>query len=100
LRTAGLALDALAVDAVSGSAPVWEKVLLKIRTGAMPPASMPRPDKTAMDAFASWLETALDRAAAENPNPGRVAVHRLNQTEYANAVRDLLGLEIDARSMV
>jgi hypothetical protein len=100
LRTASLTLDTVAVDDVGGAAQLWEKVLLKIRTGAMPPPSMPRPDKTALDAFASRLETALDRAAAAMPNPGRVAVHRLNQTEYVNAVRDLLGLEVGDRSLV
>ena len=100
LKTAGLTLDKMAVDDVGAGAAVWEKVLGKIRTGAMPPPSMPRPDKTALDAFASWLETSLDRASSANPNPGRVAVHRLNQTEYTNAVHDLLGLEIDGRSLV
>ena len=100
LRTAGLTLDRMAIDDVGAGAKVWEKVLSKIRTGAMPPPSMPRPDKTALDDFASWLETALDHASAANPNPGRVAVHRLNQVEYTNAVRDLVGLEIDGRSLL
>jgi hypothetical protein len=100
LRTANLALDAASVDDVGGNAQLWEKVLLKLRTGAMPPPSMPRPDKTAVDAFSSWLETALDGAATANPRPGRVAVHRLNQTEYANAVRDLLDLDVDGRSLL
>jgi len=100
VRTANLALDTLAVDDVGGNAQLWEKVLLKVRTGAMPPPSMPRPDKIAVDAFSSWLETALDRASTANPNPGRVAVHRLNHTEYANAVRDLLGLDVDGLSLV
>ena len=66
----------------------------------MPPPSMPRPENTTLDSFASWLETALDSAAVAKPNPGRVAVHRLNQTEYANAIRDLLGLEADASKLV
>ena len=57
----------------------------------MPPAGMPRPDKAANDSLATYLETELDRAAAAKPNPGRPAVHRLNRTEYTNAVRDLLG---------
>ncbi len=61
---------------------------------------MPRPDKPTYDAFASWLENELDRAAAARPNPGRVGVRRLNQFEYTNAVRDLLGLEIDGRSLL
>jgi cytochrome c551/c552 len=100
LRTAGLTLDTVAVDDIGGAGQLWEKVLLKIRTGAMPPPSMPRPEQTALDAFALHLETALDRASAATPYPGRVAVHRLNQTEYVNAVRDLLGLEVDGRSLV
>jgi mono/diheme cytochrome c family protein len=100
LRTGGLALDTIAVDNVAAGAPTWEKVVRKIRTGAMPPPSMPRPEKTTLDAFASWLETALDSAEAAKPNPGRVAVHRLNQTEYANAIRDLLDLEVDSSKLV
>lgn len=100
LRTAGLALDTLTVDNVAAGAATWEKVGRKIRTGAMPPPSMPRPEKTTLDSFASWLETALDNAAVAKPNPGRVAVHRLNQPEYSNAIRDLLGLEVDSSKLV
>lgn len=100
LRTANLTLDTLPLDDVGQNARLWEKVLLKLRTGAMPPPSMPRPDEAAVNAFSSWLETALDHASAANPNPGRVAVHRLNHTEYANAVRDLLGLDVDSRSLM
>jgi hypothetical protein len=100
MRTAGLALDTLSLDNIAAGASTWEKVALKIRTGAMPPPSLPRPDKAAAEGFASWLETALDRASVANPNPGRVPVHRLNQAEYANAIRDLLGLEIDSRTLV
>ena len=67
----------------------------------MPPVNMPRPDNATYDAVATWLETELDRAAAARPNPGRpAALHRLNRTEYANAVRDLLGVEIDSSSML
>ena len=76
------------------SADTWEKVVRKLRTGAMPPAGRPRPDQAGSDSLASWVEGALDRAAAAEPNPGRVpAVHRLSRTEYRNAVRDLLALE-------
>ena len=78
---------------------VWEKVLHKLGTGQMPPVGMPRPDAAAATAFVVSLETAIDREAAASPNPGRVAVHRLNRTEYANAVRDVLALEVDARSL-
>jgi len=96
LKTAGLALDALDLAQVGERAEVWEKVVRKIRTGAMPPAGRPRPDKSLADGAASWLEESLDRFAAEHPNPGRPTLHRLNRVEYANAIRDLLALEIDA----
>ena len=79
-----------------GPAPkTWEKVVRKLRSGDMPPPGRRRPDKPTLDAFATWLETELDREAAAHPNPGRPADHRLNQFEYGNAVRDLLALEID-----
>ena len=100
LLTAGLALDKADVTNVPAGAQVWEKVVRKLGTRAMPPLGMPRPDKPTYDAFASWLENELDRAAAAKPNPGRVGVRRLNQFEYTNAVRDLLGLEIDGRSLL
>ena len=74
---------------------------MKLRSRAMPPPGIRRPDNATYDAAAAWLETELDRAAVAHPNPGRPAdLHRLNRSEYANAVRDLLGLEIDASSML
>ncbi|HYL39180.1 MAG TPA: DUF1592 domain-containing protein [Bryobacteraceae bacterium] len=98
--TAGLALDQLDPANVASHAEVWEKVVQKLRTGAMPPAGLPRPDKPVYASLTTWLESALDRAAAAKPNPGRVPAHRLNRNEYTNAVRDLLGLEIDGRSLL
>ncbi len=95
LRTAGLLLDAADVGHVAGGAEIWEKVVRKLRSGAMPPPGRRRPEPAALDAFVTWLETALDRDAAAHPNPGRVADHRLNRFEYGNAVRELLALEID-----
>src|ERR1700675_4749900 len=100
LKTAGLMLDKMDVGNVPAGAEVWEKVVRKLRTGAMPPAGMPRPDKAGYDALATALETALDRAAAASPNAGQPAVHRLNRAEYTNAIRDLLALEIDGRSLL
>ncbi len=100
LRTAGLVLSSLDVEKVSDGAPQWEKVLRKLRSRAMPPAGMPRPDESAYDSFAAYLETELDRSAAADPNPGRPVLRRLNRTEYTNAIRDLLALEIDARSLL
>ena len=72
----------------------------KLRSGAMPPPGRRRPEPAALDTFATWLETELDREAAADPNPGRVADHRLNRFEYGNAIRDLLALEIDAAELL
>ncbi|MGH9786384.1 MAG: DUF1592 domain-containing protein [Terriglobia bacterium] len=88
------------VEKVNAAPAAWEKVIRKLRTGAMPPAGMPRPDKPAYDSFASYLETEIDRAAAARPNPGRPVVHRLNRAEYANAIRDLLAMEIDGGALL
>ena len=94
LKTAGLALDTLDAARPGDHSEIWEKVIRKLRVGVMPPAGRPRPDKAAYEALITWLETALDRAAAERPNPGRTeSLHRLNRIEYANAIRDVLHLE-------
>ncbi len=90
-------LDAADVRAHSAE---WEQVALKLRAGMMPPAGRPRPDAATYDAVAGWLEAELDRAAAETPNPGRTTVHRLNRVQYGNAVRDLLGIEIDPEALL
>ena len=100
LRTAELMFDKMDVERVSEGAPVWEKVVRKLRTGAMPPAGMPRPDKTTYDSFATYLETELDSAATAKPNPGSRPAHRLNRLEYANAIRDLLEVEIDSEQLL
>ncbi len=99
-KTAGLMIDKLDLQQVGDDAEVWEKVARKLRTQEMPPPGAPRPDKATYAAVTTQLESALDAAAAANPNPGRVAVHRLNRTEYTNAIRDLLDLEIDGRSVL
>ena len=97
LKTGGLALDTLDIDNVGAHAAEWEKVVVKLRAGLMPPAGVRRPSQTVIDAFTSSLEAGLDRAATANPNPGRTEpLHRLNRAEYQNAVRDLLGIEVDA----
>ena len=97
LKTAGLMLDRADLDKVTEEDPLWEKILGKLRAGAMPPAGMPRPEKSAVEALVKFLETELDRAAAIDPNPGRpTALHRLNRAEYTNVIRDLLGIDSDA----
>ena len=101
LRAVGLALDDVDIDNVAEHPEVWEKVVRKLRVGAMPPQPRPRPDKETYDGFRRWLEDQLDAAAAAHPNPGRTqAFHRLNQTEYRNVIRDLLHLDIDVEEWI
>ena len=95
-KIAGLALNTLNLDSVGENVEVWEKVVWKLSARAMPPVGRPRPDEATYAAFVSELETSLDRVAMANPKPGRAeAFHRLNRTEYKNAIRDLLSLDID-----
>ena len=101
LRTAGLSLEALDAVHVAEGAEVWEEVLRKLRSGAMPPPGRPRPDRAVVQDVLAWLEAELDGAAAAAPNPGRTdSVHRLNRAEYRNAVRDLLALDVDVTSLL
>jgi cytochrome c553 len=100
LKTGSLSLQNLDANRPELAADVWEKVVHKLRTQSMPPVGLPRPEKAAYESAALALETALDRAAAASPNPGRPSVHRLNRVEYTNAVRDLIALEIDGRSLL
>ena len=94
LKTAGLALDAVDVTAPHTNPEIWERVMTRLRAGSMPPAGRPRPDAATARSVADWLEADIDRAWTARPTPGRVnAVHRLNRTEYSNAVRDLLALD-------
>jgi mono/diheme cytochrome c family protein len=93
-KTANVVLEGLDYNHVANNTEVWEKVLRKVRTGQMPPPSAPRPESREATAFVNWLESALDRAARFNPNPGRPAAHRLNRAEYSNAIRDLLAVDI------
>src|SRR5437764_6624738 len=77
-----------------------EKVILKLRTGLMPPAGRPRPDAATLQGFVTALESEIDRVAATHPNPGKPALHRLNRTEYRNSIRDMLALDLDAESLL
>ena len=101
LETGGLALDRHDVMQVAAEPAVWETVVRKLRAGAMPPVPRPRPDGVTYERFIQYLETELDRNALAEINPGRTeAFHRLNRTEYHNAVRDLLDLEIDVSALL
>jgi hypothetical protein len=100
-RTAELSLESLPLTAVAEHPAEWEKVVRKLRAGMMPPVDEPRPTAEARLELASWLESERDAAAKANPNPGRTEpFHRLNRAEYRNAVRDLLGLDLDVAELL
>jgi mono/diheme cytochrome c family protein len=99
-RTGGLTLEHADLLDIPKGAQTWEKVIRKVRAGMMPPPGMQRPDKATLDAFSVFLENSLDQAAALKPRPGRATIHRLNRTEYANAIRDLLALDVDGASLL
>src|SRR5262249_11966081 len=99
-KIGGLALDTLDLSDVSKNGDVWEKAVRKLRGGLMPPPGNRRPDAAAVETFITALEGALDQAAVGHPNPGRVALHRLNRTEYANAIEDLLAIHIDPNELL
>ena len=101
LRTADVVLQGVDPQNPGANAELWERVAAKLRAGSMPPAGLPRPDAATYDAIASRLEADLDRAWAAHPNPGRInAVHRLNRTEYRNAIRDLFALDVDVATLL
>jgi Protein of unknown function (DUF1592)/Protein of unknown function (DUF1588)/Protein of unknown function (DUF1587)/Protein of unknown function (DUF1585)/Protein of unknown function (DUF1595) len=93
---AGLSLEAVDLASVAEHPDIFEKVIVKLRGGFMPPGGNPRPDVATIDGMVAFFEDSLDAAARAHPRPGRASVHRLNRTEYGNAIRDLLGIEIDA----
>jgi hypothetical protein len=100
LKTGGLVLEKLDLTNLPANARVWEKVIRKVGTGSMPPLGMPRPDQATLTGFTGYLATALDQAAAGKANPGRTLIHRLNRTEYANVIKDLLALDIDVSNLL
>jgi len=99
-RAGGLSLEGVDLAHADQYAAILEKVALKLDRGEMPPAGRPRPADGVARGMATWIRTELDSAAAARPNAGRPALHRLNRTEYANAIRDLLGVEIDATELL
>lgn len=101
LETAGLRLDLVDVGDVARDRELWEGVAHKLRTGLMPPPGLPQPSEERRGSLLTWVETSLDQSAAELPDPGRTeALRRLNRTEYRNAIRDLLAVEIDVESLL
>ena len=94
----GLDLTGILDEPLPQEAETWEKVIRKLRAGMMPPPGQPRPAWNDYVALTSWLEDEIDKAA--EPYPGTVMMHRLNRSEYANVIRDLLGLEIDPTTLL
>ena len=100
-KTAGLALDEASAGSVAENTAVWERVVRKLRGRQMPPVGVPRPDEAVYEKVLASLESQLDRAAAARPDPGRTdTFRRLTRTEYRNAIRDLLALEVDLSSVL
>ena len=95
-----LAFDQINPDEIADNVVVWEKVISKLQGRMMPPAGQPRADSKATDEFISWVEDYLDHAASTEEHAGSVGLHRLNRKEYANAVRDMFGIEVDAAALL
>jgi hypothetical protein len=100
LKTANLSLQGRDLTKVPDDAELWEKVVRKLRAGVMPPPDVPRPSLAEYEGLRDWLENEIDRGAGARTSPGSVVLHRLNRTEYANAIRDLLDLRIDATTLL
>lgn len=99
-KIANFSLQSADINAVGDHPEIWEQVIRKLRAGMMPPPGMPRPPLAKYEALRDWLEAQIDRKAAAHPNPGSVVLHRLNRTEYANAIRDLLDLQLDVSTLL
>ena len=97
---AGLNLEPMDFANLEANGEIWEKLVRKLRARQMPPAGMPRPDEATLEALVKYVESGRDRMAEVKPNPGRTTLHRLNRTEYGNAIRDLLALEIDVADLL
>lgn len=95
-----LAFDLINPDEIADNIDVWERVISKLQGRMMPPAGQPRPDTGQTDEFIAWVEDYLDHAATTDEHAGSVGLHRLNRKEYANAVRDLFGIEVDATTLL
>ena len=101
LKVANLVLEGVDAERPEDAAETWERVIVKLRSRSMPPPKLPRPDNATYDKAATWLETRIDKAAMAHVNPGVTpGLHRLNRVEYGNAVRDLIGVDVDGEEML
>src|ERR1044071_7036427 len=96
----GIAFDTLSADSIADDSETWEKAIRKLETGMMPPPGKPRPTRAVLETFAGELAARLDKAGLARPYPGTKSLHRLNRTEYANAIRDVLGLQVDVSTLL
>jgi hypothetical protein len=99
-KTANVMFDTMDLANLAQDAKIWERALRKLRGGMMPPPGARQPERASLNAFATWLENSLDQAAAADPNPGFVAVHRMNRAEYANAIEEILAVHVDASALL
>jgi mono/diheme cytochrome c family protein len=99
-KTAGLALDTLDLTKLPEHADVWEKAIMKLRGHLMPPPNARQPEPAATQSLISWLETSLDQAAASNPNPGSISLHRLNRAEYAASIKEIFDIDVDGAALL
>jgi mono/diheme cytochrome c family protein len=99
-KVGGLTLDTIDLADAANHGEIWEKAIRKLRGGLMPPPGSRQPDRTTVNSFIGWLETTMDQAAAKTPNPGSVTLHRLNRAEYANSIRELFGIDVDASALL
>src|SRR5947207_4630681 len=99
-KTANLMLDTIDLADVAKHGDVWEKAIRKLSGGLMPPPGSRQPDHALVDSFIGWLKTSLDQAAAKAPNPGGITLHRLNRAEYANSIKELFAIDVDAGALL
>src|SRR5688572_8165266 len=99
-KTAGLALDTLDLTKLPEHAEIWEKAIMKLRGHLMPPPNARQPEPAATQSLISWLETSLDQAAAKNPNPGSISLHRLNRAEYAASIKEIFDIDVDGAALL
>ena len=96
----GVAFDTLSPNDIPADAEIWEKAVRKLRGRLMPPPGNPQPDQQTIDSFVHWMEGRLDTAAAGHTSPGNVGLHRLNRTEYARSIKEMLGLDVDVTTLL
>src|SRR5215475_12201269 len=99
-KSGGIVLEKADTDHPAANPELWEKAIRKLRAGLMPPSGAPRPDRAVLEKFRATLESAIDQVGASNPNAGATALHRMNRTEYANAIRDLLAVDVDVATIL